>query len=260
MKKALLLTLIVLAATSFASPIRASIASRLTGSSSSEEPFSFPYVSSGLVAMWDGIWNVGIGEHGSDANAWKDIVSGEDTSLPDLVSVLDNGVYFNDNGSISWMLTPPLAEALKSANITIEMCISIVPYNRVQYRTILGTSGLGNDIYIYTPRGISTTQSYIFYNYYGRASSVDSILDSNGCFLGTIALVCDVSSLMGRRYTNGRNTSRATYSQIPSTMPTVMLSSLMTGAVIYSVRIYSRPLTADEVAWNSDVDKERFGL
>lgn len=240
--------------------VKSAIAGRQSASAPHESPFQFPYVSSGLIAMWDGIWNIGIGEHGSDANAWKDIVSGEDTSLPDVVSVLNNGVYFNDNGSISWMLTPPLAEALKSANITIEMCISIVPYNRVQYRTILGTSGLGNDIYIYTPRGVSTTQSYIFYNYYGRASSVDSILDSNGYFSGTIALVCDVSSLMGKRYTNGRNTSRATYSQIPSTMPTVMLSSLMTGAVIYSVRIYSRPLTADEVAWNSDVDKERFGL
>lgn len=243
-----------------ASPVRSSVSARQSMSVEHKEKQPFPYVDSGLIAMWDGEWNAGIGQHDPDAASWKDLVSGEDTSLPDVVSVLDNGVYFNDNGSVLWTLTPPLADALKSANITIEMCISIVPYNWVAYRTILVTSGLGNEIYIYTPRGVSTTQSYIFYNYYGRASSVDQILDDTGCFSGTIAIVCEVSSLMGIRYTNGRNTSSATYSQIPSTMPTVMQSSLMTGATIYSVRIYSRHLTADEVAWNSDVDKERFGL
>lgn len=49
-----------------------------------------PYVTDGLVAMWDGEWNVGFWQHDENAAIWKDLVGTED-----LVST--NGAFFGTN-------------------------------------------------------------------------------------------------------------------------------------------------------------------
>ena len=35
--------------------------------------FVNPYVTHGLIAFWDGIWNVGYGKHDTTAAAWHDL-------------------------------------------------------------------------------------------------------------------------------------------------------------------------------------------
>lgn len=40
-----------------------------------------PYMTEVLLAMWDGEWNIGGGEHDSSATAWRDIVGGRTLSL-----------------------------------------------------------------------------------------------------------------------------------------------------------------------------------
>ena len=35
--------------------------------------WSNPYVTDGLIAMWDGEWNVGPGKHNPNATTWKDL-------------------------------------------------------------------------------------------------------------------------------------------------------------------------------------------
>ena len=43
--------------------------------------FVNPYVTSGLIAFWDGIWNVGYGKHDATAAAWRDLTgNGHDLS------------------------------------------------------------------------------------------------------------------------------------------------------------------------------------
>ena len=39
-----------------------------------------PYVTDGLVAMWDGEWNAGGGVHDANATTWKDLVGGYDAT------------------------------------------------------------------------------------------------------------------------------------------------------------------------------------
>ena len=40
-----------------------------------------PYITDGLVAMWDGIWNAGPGVHDPNATTWKDLVGDIDLSV-----------------------------------------------------------------------------------------------------------------------------------------------------------------------------------
>lgn len=44
------------------------------------------YIQNGLVAMWDGIENVGWGQHDSNATVWKDLVGESDGTLSNDVS------------------------------------------------------------------------------------------------------------------------------------------------------------------------------
>lgn len=40
-----------------------------------------PYITDGLVAMWDGEWNAGGGVHDASATVWKDIVGNTDLNV-----------------------------------------------------------------------------------------------------------------------------------------------------------------------------------
>lgn len=40
-----------------------------------------PYITSGLIAMWDGEWNAGGGVHDADAMTWKDLVGSNDLTI-----------------------------------------------------------------------------------------------------------------------------------------------------------------------------------
>jgi len=65
-----------------------------------------PYVTDGLVAMWDGEWNAGPGVHDANATTWKELISGTDCAYSDAngtpnwvangwESVVSDGKYFN---------------------------------------------------------------------------------------------------------------------------------------------------------------------
>ena len=40
-----------------------------------------PYITDGLVAMWDGEWNAGWGVHDAAATTWKDLVGTRDATM-----------------------------------------------------------------------------------------------------------------------------------------------------------------------------------
>lgn len=241
-----------------AKPVASSLGARSTAIVENGSELGIPYITDGLVAIWDGMWNVGIGEHDEVSSTWKDLISGLDTVLPSGAYVSDLCIGFTGNSDVSYNVSQETLDAFESANVTIEACLSICPAPGAPYRIIFVTSGY--EVYIYTPRTASSTQGYIFYNYYGRTSSVDSILDSGGNFLGTIALTCSTDTMMGTRYKNGLYSSRATFSSIPQPAITSLLSRFWNGVKVYSIRIYNRSLSAQEVAQNHEADVWRFGL
>ena len=66
--------------------------------------------------------------------------------------------------------------------------------------------------------------------------------------------------MMGKRYANGKISNWASFNTIPTSAPNKLQTLLMTNASIYCIRIYSRPLTDNEIKHNFSIDKERFGL
>ena len=58
-------------------------------------PTAKSYVQDGLIAMWDGIENAGVGVHDASATTWKDL-SGNNNDL-----VLQNGAHFDVNSLVS---------------------------------------------------------------------------------------------------------------------------------------------------------------
>ena len=243
MKKALLLTLIVLAATSFASPIRASIASRLTVSSSSEEPFSFPYVSSGLVAMWDGEWNSGFGIHDPEATVWKDLVGEHDLAI--YGTVFQN---FIRNTTTSVAEAAQTIEGIK----TIEVCycfggLQHQSYGLLFYSGVINTTRLGLVLYL---DGYQTF-SNVYWQYPSARDSVLSTVTAtmDGCFVDGLPL-----SPISRSTDQWNNGS---YVGIGGR---AWQNTWKTYGDWYCIRLYDRILSKDEIEFNSSVDKERFGL
>ena len=224
-------------------------------------PTAKDYVQDGLVAMWDGIENAGWGLHDPNATVWKDLVGGGVATLPANVAVVGDAISFAGDATISYPISTVLASALASADMSLEMCLSILPYTLTSYRTMCETIGMDGNILIYTPRSTTSAQQYVYYNYYGRANSaVAGVLDANGMFDGTLGLACSTSVMSGARYKNGELVNNATFPQTPTMTPTALRSALMDGAKLRSVRFYSRALTAAEIAANYAVDKARFNL
>ena len=77
-KKFLATTIVCLAFVSFADMIRANQAasSMMRNRTAIHEYTAKDYIQDGLVAIWDGIENVGYGLHDDDATIWKDCING----------------------------------------------------------------------------------------------------------------------------------------------------------------------------------------
>jgi len=74
-----------------------------------------PYVKDGLVAMWDGEWNIGLGMHDTNASVWKDLVGNMDLSFTSAATICDTYVY---GDGTSWI-------ANSSDSISFEKCRTI---------------------------------------------------------------------------------------------------------------------------------------
>lgn len=81
MRKAILFISIVLVAISFAGNVRSSVAARQSAIAYEGEESEIPYVTDGLVAMYDGIWNNGIMRHSDNIKRWKNLVGDIDGVL-----------------------------------------------------------------------------------------------------------------------------------------------------------------------------------
>ena len=77
MKKCLsIIFCFIISFTSF-SEIRKSSNAAFSIGKSQDAAIENPYITDGLVAMWDGEWNVGLGKHSDTATVWKDLISSQ---------------------------------------------------------------------------------------------------------------------------------------------------------------------------------------
>lgn len=225
-----------------------------------------PYVTDGLIAMWDGQWNAGGGVHDAGATTWADLSgNGYDISV-------DNNVFAWTQNSIqspnsSFLPLEARAGAYSVSRGTIEAVFKI--------RGVSGSFGrvwsgnVDKSDYRFALLVSSGTPS--------MAIQCGSIRGSKFAEIGVAtinvgSIVCasfyrDSTSNMGITVNGSTNYVLSGFSSVYNEPRglcmfgdnTVTPGNNVSGD-IYSMRSYSRALTAAEIAANYTIDRERFNL
>ena len=210
-----------------------------------------PYVTNGLVATWDGEWNAGWGVHDANATVWKDLVGTRDATLSGSFAWGSN-YWHVESVSGRGLATWP-AQNLGSDQ-TIEFVISVGAtsgYGRIiaEGQNVAAPIARTNGPYLYgygIDRGITLSDYVMDYMH------VHQIVHPSGGPLyyyidGALVWTEPGATSDSTGATSGYFANRA---------------DLQRGldAKYYSVRLYSRALTAAEIAANYAVDKARFNL
>lgn len=224
-----------------------------------------PYVTDGLVAMWDGEWNAGGGVHDETATAWVDLCGNES----DLYDVFGGNLSFGNNCLIGEQNICPYNETSgrlfkPDKTYTVECCFKnsamtygVFAFTNGQQGATYGT-GIARETW--TPSlAVKTPLLYTFGNTQTSAGEIAhgdvaclSIRhgDEYSCYQNGIFLTSATAGTAGRdSLMIGNFVNLGTLSQ-----------QICCFSEYYNFRIYDRALTADEIAANYAIDKARFNL
>ena len=212
-----------------------------------------PYVTDGLVAMWDGEWNAGGGVHDANATVWKDLIGTQDMSLSQYGSFSDDSLVCAGTGYAASRGTLfadfIYAEAVVEYDSLERQNGNIVIWGEYSGMTYYSAS---MDLFIYNDTLIQTGGSNVFYTknaddklfllQYTRPNSSDVFACANGVNLTRYAKTDNWATRYGIGFFGGRQ-SGYSYS-----------------GKIKRVAMYSRIPIASEIAANYAIDKARFNL
>lgn len=221
-------------------------------------PTARDYVQDGLVAMWDGIENAGWGVHDPNATVWKDLSrNGYDLTS---ASFRWTNNALDDSASNIRLDLGDLSGEFPSA-ITLSAAMRCPNFRNNAYIF---------DFYNHSNVGVAFYTSNLLSPYGIRVQARDSTGNSfsnpsavNPQYQAFASFVWD--STEGILYGN----SRPVLPKITTAFtapPVYFLLGASNGVYnnfrgyVYSLRIYSRALTGNEIAANDAIDKERFNL
>ena len=217
------------------------------------------YVQDGLLAHWDAIDNQGYAAHSDSATTWVDIVSGRSFALYG-ATVNSNSVAFAGNGNSCGLLSTDDSTATfaKTADGTVELVFS--------------TESTANWVALQS----ASSGCLAFGRHNGNfidCNSSSAMLPGSAVTLGadqpnTVAIRYTLGKVAtnksGEVYVNGE--SKTTLGSVESwsgagaqTVIGKRYNSVYTfSGKIYAIRVYSRRLTAEEIAQNAELDRQRF--
>ena len=222
-----------------------------------------PYVTDGLASMFDSVWNVGGGLSDRTSDRWFDVVSPAYIEFENFKNHDDAKIEWTDNAvEITYMngvghgMTPVLDAFYNIGSATIEF----VARNN-------GNNDNRNYIFESWSNG-----DYAIYTIYVGSHKAESngAADPPRCLtskLASFSFVCDGSDTLF--YRNGEY--KGVISHDTFLQPTISDEFVAIGnryphydftflGAISSIRIYSKPLSAEEIAANYAIDKARFNL
>ena len=205
------------------------------------------YVADGLVAMWDGV------EHGDDPLIWRDISgNGWDLTVT--------------QGSV-WETNALYCASYQKFGIA-SMPNRLIPPNSVEHVeiTCFATARASNPLLFYNGNSNLKNSKNIVITAARNGVETSQEKRHSACVLDTglfrISATWDKLYIDGERITDTTFT-RDTWSGGSESFALFGRSNDTNYAVagrVYSVRIYNRELTADEIRHNYEIDKERFNL
>lgn len=209
------------------------------------------YVQDGLIAMWDGIENAGWGVHDANATTWKDLIGSYNAAKNGSLTFEEKFISLNGG----YFLVSNFPKSTFSGGYTIEICVSA--------NEQLINAGL----YSTNDNGIrswfSTYSSYYNNTVYVRSANVSMVNQTDVSDIKTIAAKADGNAAYS--YKNGIVEKTASVTQETYTGTTPLYLFRLNGFNNFNgrghaIRLYSRALTAAEIAANYAIDKERFNL
>ena len=216
--------------------------SNISNSKVISETASMDYVQDGLVLLLDGIQNIR-GGHSTSTNVWEDLSGNNYDVTMKNITINDNNMYFSGYNSIMY----------SSNNIdavSVEMVLELEESS--QGEQYIAAFGSLYKILAWAPseKGFSLghqKKRYLVENLY-KKNSISVQYSPDAMYLNSKKLENSVVS--------------AGWSAAPK-YP-FMISGYANGwrlkGKIYSIRIYNRALTQDEINHNYEMDKKRFGI
>lgn len=236
------------------------IASRMSMWGGKRTPTAKDYVQTGLIAMWDGIENAGWDEHDTSATTWKDLIGSLDATAIASPIFGDN---YTDTSNGYWSLPSSVREIVETQSLTAE---AVFQPSRLTI-TNQGIVGIGNKRSLWLFFGASPSSSNTTLLWQVQGSSAIRAWYDSGAF-GTDAHSCSVvanDSVCNAYLDSALCTITPDVAAGSSTSTSAFFIGMIKAynkfsGKIHSVRLYSRALTADEIAANYAIDKARFGL
>lgn len=278
---------IAVTAVAVCSPVRSMLGSNGNEFSSEEwNPTAADYIQDGLVALWDGIENVGYGLHEDNPSAWISLVNPVDS-----FRIADISKYFTPVYSIEddhfhvtkiaiW--NPPRDSASYGETWgSFEVCFafngvdnSYIP-SRIQI--CKGTSNSAQGLAIYREKISDEENRYGILLSYSSKACIADFTDYIGrkC---TVSLKYSNASNQNNSRINGKpfafasgfnNTGsdagwgfgyRGKNATIGNWTTAIDTSGYIANTDIYCIRLYNRALTDAEIRYNYLIDKLRFNL
>ena len=214
-------------------------------------PTAADYVQDGLIAMWDGIENAGWGVHKANATIWKDLVGSRDFNLSANATVkrdslLCNGFSAWQDGNITEYITIEIV--LKS-----ESCNGVVWFpgdsnNRIiahftsvanPYMQVMG----GNNTKTPTVDDSKKSVSVTYHQLGSKINGYDVLVNT---------LVPEYVFVYNTWSSRNQYTTIGAYGYNSTIRPFI--------GQIFCIRLYDRALTDEEVCYNYEIDRMRFGL
>ena len=229
-----------------------------------------PYVTDGLVAMWDGEWNAGGGVHDPNATVWKDLSGkGKDADFIDqqqYVKWNQNCLSVNTYSENSSIL---MREVLTSDVKNFEICCSIQDFNLYSRFFVSGSDSGGRNLQFINNSGGGGISGVLAVQINSNNQQLNSelYLPQKGVPFSAGFGFNSVSDFVF--FVNSSISSSTLYNTW-NTLPVwnnedIVLSqrgdmSRASDVLYHCIRFYDHKLTDAERIANYAVDKARFGL
>lgn len=233
-----------------------------------EESSAGLYIQDGLVALYDGIENVGFGKHNNASMIWVDLsgngnyaVKSGNAPFDYNCATFDGSTYYvsvdgiDFGGELTWDIFADQAGSQGNADYVTWTIGGGGKLGRALYN-IRGS----NTLRVLCGTGEST--AYFGWNYSSKVGLLDvpttiTLFEGDALF----GLYCDGEL----KYQHSKNIPLTAPNEknivigANKTVKTKVPNNIMCGR-IYCVRLYNRQLSSAEIAYNRMVDQARFGL
>ena len=239
----------------FGEPIKSNLAASNIALVDSKEQLENPYIQDGLIAMWDGEWNVGLGIHDDHSPKWKNLVDGS----PDLA--IGSGGEWGINSLICLGKRIPAVSEKRGGLLTAGSPMSVTVVTEMESDGIIFTLGQGNQqgSVSFCKFGSEIALSYVTSGGVGKRNKITT----QKTFVSVSANYEDRDVVYAT--VNGDET--ATFYRFGGYFSTWITvgdryndSSVPFTGKVFSIRVYDRVLSKEEISYNYMIDKERFGL